>query len=141
MKSSKANRRLILCFISTLCAGIAVATALWVFDENATLYMTPSDIASKPMDGKTIRVGGLVEKGSLHFLDDGKTLKFSITDMNNTLVIRYCGIVPNLFAEERGTVAKGSMQSDGTFLASELLAKHDENYMPPEVARSLKLIK
>lgn len=141
MKNKKINRRLILCSISTLFAAIVVITALWVFEENTTLYMTPSEVLTKDTKGKIIRVGGLVESGSLHFLDDNQTLEFTITDMNNILIVRYTGIIPNLFAEDRGTVAKGTIQSDGIFIATELLAKHDENYMPPEVAKSLNIIK
>lgn len=134
----KIHRRMILCSVTALFVSIAVILSLWAFNDNATLYFTPTELLSKGIKGKIVRVGGLVEPGSLHFLDDSKTLEFTISDLNNALAVRYLGIIPNLFAEGQGTVIKGYLDEDGFFIASELLAKHDENYMPPEVAKSLK---
>lgn len=138
---SRKNRRIGLLFFSLLFFAVSVYIALFVFKENATLYMTPTEVfQGKAYGKKFIRVGGLVEKGSLHFLDDNNTVEFIITDMNNTLTVRYGGIIPNLFVEGSGTVATGFLQEDGVFFATELLAKHDENYMPPEVAKSLNIL-
>lgn len=132
-------KRLQLLISSFLFFLVAIYIALSTFKEKATLYITPTDVVNGKAEGKgVIRIGGLVEKGSLHFTDDNQTVVFRVSDMNNSLVVKYKGIIPNLFVEGSGTVATGSFEKDGTFIAVELLAKHDEKYMPPEVAKTIK---
>jgi cytochrome c-type biogenesis protein CcmE len=119
--------------------GIAVSLVLNAFRSNLVFFFTPTQIADgeAPM-GKTFRVGGLVEEGSVKREGDGTTVTFRVTDSAKTIVVAYRGILPDLFKEGRGIVAQGTVQPDGSFRASEVLAKHDENYMPPEAAEALK---
>ena len=133
-------KRVQLLIYSFLFFLISVYIALITFKDKATLYITPTDIIDGKAEGKgVIRLGGLVEKGSLHFMDDNQTVIFRISDMNNSIIVKYKGIITNLFVEGSGTVATGTFEKDGTFLATELLAKHDEKYMPPEVAKTLEI--
>lgn len=103
-------------------------------------FFSPSEIVEKsPIDpDQRLRIGGLVEEGTVTKLQDGKTIAFVVTDMAQSVTVAYSGILPDLFREGQGIVAEGHMNANGTFVASEVLAKHDENYMPPEVAESLK---
>jgi cytochrome c-type biogenesis protein CcmE len=102
-------------------------------------FYSPSDVqAGKASEGRRFRLGGMVVKGSLHRLDNGKTIAFTVTDTAHVIAVRYTGIVPDLFREEQGVVVEGRVGSDGIFVADDLLAKHDENYMPPEVAAALR---
>lgn len=140
MPRKKTHRRAIFLFTSVTFFSIATVIALNAFKDSATLYMSPTELLLKPSENKMIRVGGLVKKGSIHKLDNKYTTEFIITDLTTPLTIQYDGILPNLFAEEKGAVAKGYLRKD-IFIASELLAKHDENYMPPEVAKSLQIHK
>jgi cytochrome c-type biogenesis protein CcmE len=117
-------------------AGLLAASAL---GDSATYFYAPSDIAARPPEsGATIRLGGLVKEGSVSRSNDGLTLRFTVTDMAADTSVRYTGIVPDLFREKQGVIATGSFAADGGFVARELLAKHDENYMPPEVAKALE---
>ncbi|MEN8204961.1 MAG: cytochrome c maturation protein CcmE [Pseudomonadota bacterium] len=135
----KRKKRMIL--IVLMVAGIAIAAgfALKAFNENLMFFYTPSDIVAgeAPVD-HPIRVGGLVTTGSVKRQEDGLTVHFDITDNAETTTIRYTGILPDLFREGQGIVALGELGKDRMFVASEVLAKHDENYMPPEVADALK---
>ena len=122
-------------------AGLGIATALVLnaFQSNLVFFFTPTQVASNeaPKD-RSFRVGGLVEAGSVAREKDGLTVKFRVTDTARTIPVVYTGILPDLFREGKGVVAQGRLGPDGTFRASEVLAKHDENYMPPEAADALK---
>jgi len=127
--------------IGLMVAGIGVATwlALNAFDDNLMFFFSPSEVAAgKAPTGHPFRIGGLVTKGSVKRKPDGLTTAFDVTDMEKTVTVEYTGILPDLFREGQGIVALGQLNEGGVFVASEVLAKHDENYMPPEVAASLK---
>lgn len=119
--------------------GVAVALVLNAFQSNLVFFFTPSQVASNeaPRD-RAFRVGGLVEAGSVVREKDALTVRFRVTDTAKTIPVVYTGILPDLFREGKGVVAQGRIGADGTFRASEVLAKHDENYMPPEAAEALK---
>jgi cytochrome c-type biogenesis protein CcmE len=122
-------------------AGLAVAATLVLnaFQSNLVFFFTPSQVASNEApQGRAFRIGGLVEEGSVARAKDGLTVKFRVTDTAKAIPVQYVGILPDLFREGKGVVAQGKLGSDGTFNASEVLAKHDENYMPPEAADALK---
>ena len=124
-------------------AGIILSVAaVLVFSamrDSLVFFHTPSDILEKKVEiGKTIRVGGLVEEGTVGKLDDGVTFTFSVTDSVESVTIQYKGLLPDLFREGQGVVVEGSLDQSGVVVADEVLAKHDENYMPKEVADSLK---
>ncbi|MBL0089069.1 MAG: cytochrome c maturation protein CcmE [Ideonella sp.] len=117
--------------------GVAVALVLNAFNSNLVFFYTPTQIASKEApQGRTFRVGGLVEAGSV--VRDGVTVRFTVTDTAKTVPVRFEGVLPDLFKEGKGVVAQGQLGADGVFAAREVLAKHDENYMPPEAAEALK---
>ena len=116
--------------------GIVVALVLNAFQSNLVFFYSPSQIAAhEAPTGRTFRVGGLVETGSVKV--EGVKVQFVITDTAKTVAVRYEGILPDLFKEGKGVVAQGQLQG-GVFMAREVLAKHDENYMPPEAAEALK---
>ncbi len=119
--------------------GIAVALALSALQENINLFYTPTQIANgeAPKDTR-IRAGGMVEKGSLQRSGDSLDVQFVVTDFARNVTIRYRGILPDLFREGQGIVALGKLNADGVLVADEVLAKHDEKYMPPEVTKALK---
>ncbi|MBB3101803.1 cytochrome c maturation protein CcmE [Azomonas macrocytogenes] len=119
--------------------GIAAALALSALQQNINLFYTPSQIAQgEAPAGARIRAGGLVEKGSLERGQDSLTVSFRVTDGIATVTVRYQGILPDLFREGQGIVALGRVDANGALLADEVLAKHDENYMPPEVTQALE---
>lgn len=128
-------------WILALVCGVGVATALGLaaLQENINLFYTPTQIADgeAPHDAR-IRAGGMVEAGSLKRTQDSLALRFTVTDGARSLVVRYQGILPDLFREGQGIVALGKLEPDGTLHADEVLAKHDEKYMPPEVTQALK---
>jgi cytochrome c-type biogenesis protein CcmE len=116
--------------------GIATALVLNAFQSNLVFFYSPSQIASKEAPtGRTFRLGGLVQEGSVK--RDGVQVNFVVTDTAQTVAVKYSGILPDLFKEGKGVVAQGQLK-DGVFEAREVLAKHDENYMPPEAAEALK---
>jgi cytochrome c-type biogenesis protein CcmE len=119
-----------------------VIAALLVFkglSENINLFYSPSELQKAQInEGTQIRVGGMVRKDSIIRLESSLRVSFVITDFKEDLVVYYDGILPDLFSEEAGIVAKGKINEEGIFVANEVLAKHDENYMPPEVAKALK---
>ena len=119
--------------------GVAVALVLNAFRSNLVFFFTPSQVATHeaPRD-RAFRIGGLVEAGSVVHDKDALTVHFRVTDTAETIPVVYTGILPDLFREGKGVVAQGKLDADGTFRASEVLAKHDENYMPPEAAEALK---
>ncbi|MFN3369990.1 MAG: cytochrome c maturation protein CcmE [Sphingomonadaceae bacterium] len=117
-------------------AGIVAAIAL---RDTAAYFKVPSDLAAEPVPpGQTIRLGGLVKAGSVGRSADGLVLTFTVTDSSAETPVSYRGLVPDLFRENQGVIATGAFRADGVFEAKQLLAKHDENYMPPEVAKALK---
>ena len=131
------KKRLMLILGGLAILGIAAALVLNAFQKNLVFFFTPSQIVAKeaPLD-RTFRLGGLVEKGSVS--RDGVMVNFVVTDTFRQVPVRYQGILPDLFKEGKGVVAQGKLGADGVFVAQEVLAKHDENYMPPEAAEALK---
>ncbi|GAB3395079.1 cytochrome c maturation protein CcmE [Azotobacter armeniacus] len=119
--------------------GIAMALALSALQQNINLFYTPSQIAAgEAPQGARIRAGGLVEQGSVQRGADSLAVSFRVTDGAETVTVRYQGILPDLFREGQGIVALGRVDGDGALQADEVLAKHDENYMPPEVSQALE---
>ncbi|MFN3884650.1 MAG: cytochrome c maturation protein CcmE [Rhodocyclaceae bacterium] len=117
--------------------GIAATLVLNALDSNIAFYVTPSEIAAgKAPQGKAFRVGGLVKEGSV--VRDDLTVSFVITDTARDVKVTYTGILPDLFKEGKGAVAQGHLNPDGSFTATEVLAKHDENYMPPEAGHAIE---
>jgi cytochrome c-type biogenesis protein CcmE len=138
---TRKRRRLTLVLVCGVALGAATALALAAFRDNLVFFVAPSEIAAKaPPPGRTFRFGGLVEQGSLERATEaGRPLaRFRVTDGRGTVTVRYTGILPDLFREGQGVVALGTLAPDGSFQASEVLAKHDETYMPKEVADALK---
>ena len=126
---------LITILIGSLLATWLVVSAL---SENMNLFYSPTEIKEANINQDTlIRAGGMVKKGSIYKSKDSLNVSFTVTDYQNELIINYEGILPDLFAENAGVVVRGNLTPDGTFRAIEVLAKHDENYMPPEVAKLL----
>ena len=116
--------------------GIAAALVLNALNSNIALYVTPSEVAAgKAPKGQAFRIGGMVKDGSLR--RDNLTVHFVVTDMVKDISVAYTGILPDLFKEGKGAVVQGKLSPDGNFTASEVLAKHDENYMPPEAKHAL----
>jgi len=117
--------------------GLASALVLNAFNSNLVFFYTPSQVAAREAPaGRSFRIGGLVQAGSVQ--REGVTVRFVVTDTARTVMVRYEGILPDLFKEGRGVVAQGRLGADGVFAAREVLAKHDENYMPPEAAEALR---
>jgi cytochrome c-type biogenesis protein CcmE len=117
--------------------GVAVGLVLNAFNSNLVFFYTPTQVAAKEApEGRTFRVGGLVEAGSV--VRDGVMVKFVVTDTAKQVPVKYEGVLPDLFKEGKGVVAQGQLGPDGTFVAREVLAKHDENYMPPEAADAVQ---
>jgi len=138
---TRKRRRLWILLACGLGLGSATALTLLAFRDNLVFFLTPSDLASKaPAAGRLFRLGGLVEQGSVQRSTDAgqPAAKFRITDGRASVEVTYVGILPDLFREGQGVVTLGQMQADGTFRASEVLAKHDETYMPRDVADALK---
>ena len=130
-----------LALILLMVAGIAIGLgfALKSLDENIMFFFTPSEVAEGGAPkNKLFRMGGMVVTGSVSRPGDGLTVKFDLTDNANQVTVRYTGILPDLFREGQGIIANGLIGEDGAFIAQEVLAKHDENYMPPEVAEAMK---
>jgi len=132
------RRRLYMVLFIVLGVGAAAALAATAFRENLLFFFSPSQIASGEAPvGETFRVGGLVVPGSVQREEDGVAVRFVLTDNAHEVTVHYEGILPDLFREGQGIVAKGRLTESGVFRAQEVLAKHDEEYMPPEVADSL----
>jgi len=135
---TRKRRRLYLLLAGMAGLGIAAALVLSAFRDNLVFFYAPTDVAEKHVpDAKRFRLGGLVEEKSVHRLADGVTVEFRVTDLRTALPVVYRGVLPDLFREGQGVVAEGVLKG-GVFQASEVLAKHDEKYMPPEVAKALK---
>jgi len=127
------NQRLVLVIAALVALVVAVLLAMWGLRSQASFFYTPADIRSgKAHDGEAMRLGGMVEKGSIRHLADGVTIRFVLTDGKAEAPVVFRGIVPDLFHEGSGAVAEGRLEK-GTFVADTILAKHDERYMPPEL--------
>ena len=124
--------------LGLLVLGVATVLILNAFQSNLVFFFTPTQVAGGEVpQGRNFRIGGMVEDGSLVRENDGLTVRFIVTDTAKRVPVTYKGILPDLFKEGKGAVAQGKLNADGTFVASEVLAKHDENYMPPEAAEAL----
>jgi cytochrome c-type biogenesis protein CcmE len=136
----KARHQRIALLLGGLAAlGVIVALVLTALSDNLSVFYAPADIkAGKAPQNKVFRVGGLVEAGSLIRQPDGVSVRFVVTDNLHRITVHYKGILPDLFQEGKGAVAQGRLNEEGIFVANEVLAKHDENYMPPEVAQALE---
>ena len=119
--------------------GIASALVLNAFQSNLVFFFSPSQVvANEAPRERNFRIGGLVEQGSLQREAQGLTVRFAVTDLAHKIPVTYTGLLPDLFKEGKGVVAQGKLGADGVFRADQVLAKHDENYMPPEAAQALK---
>ncbi len=135
----KRHKRMIFIGCSLAALGLATWLVLGAFRNNLVFFFSPTQIATKEAPvGRTFRIGGLVQDGSLKRDIDGLTIRFTVTDTANTIPVVYKGILPDLFKEGRGCVAQGKVGTDGVFYADQIMAKHDENYMPPEAASALQ---
>ena len=131
------NQRLTLLVLAVAAMLGAVLLGMSALRDQASYFYAPADVAAKglPLD-RAVRIGGMVKAGSIQRLSDGVTIRFLVGDETQALIpVRFTGITPELFREDSGVVAEGRFQADGSFVASEILAKHDENYMPPQPAR------
>ena len=136
---TRRQRRMVLVLGIVGGVSIAGALALSAFRQNVTFFFDPTQVAAGQVPaGERFRLGGMVTQGSLHRARGSLEVRFVVTDFSHDVPVSYTGVLPDLFREGAGVVAHGQMRHDGTFVADEVLAKHDEKYMPPEVARSLK---
>ena len=139
MTMTPRRRRMVLVALIVLGVGAATAFALTAFQDNLLYYYPPADIAAgKAPTGRVFRLGGMVEEGSLKRETGSMEVHFIVTDFHNDVTVSYSGVLPDLFREGQGVIARGQLDANGVFVAHEVLAKHDENYMPPEVAESLR---
>ncbi len=133
------RKRMLLVALIVLGVGAAAAFALNAFQENLLYFYSPSDVsAGKAPANRSFRLGGMVTEGSFHRPTGSMEATFVLTDFAHDVTVKYSGVLPDLFREGQGIVARGRLSADGNFVADEVLAKHDENYMPPDVADSLK---
>ncbi|HTH96291.1 MAG TPA: cytochrome c maturation protein CcmE [Stellaceae bacterium] len=136
---TRKRRRLYLVLGGMGCLGVAVALVLNAFNDDLVFFYSPSDLVQKhPTPGRTLRIGGLVEDGSVKRLDGGKQIDFKVTDGKHDVAVAYTGVLPDLFREGQGVIAEGALTGTGTIVATQVLAKHDEKYMPPDVVAALK---
>ncbi|MBP2296634.1 cytochrome c maturation protein CcmE [Azospirillum rugosum] len=134
---TRKKRRLYMLGLALLGLGAAAALTLTAFEDNIVFFFSPTQLQTQQVGDRNFRLGGLVEQGSVTKLPDGVTTRFVVTDTVNSVPVTYRGQLPDLFREGQGVVAEGRL-AGGVFQAREVLAKHDENYMPPEVADALK---
>lgn len=135
---TRKKRRMYVLGLALLGLGTATALTLAAFEENIVFFFSPSDVLAKSPGDRAIRLGGLVEEGSIQKLEGGMTVHFRVTDTVQTIPVTYTGILPDLFREGQGVIVEGRLTDAGLFQAREVLARHDENYMPKEVADALK---
>ena len=131
------QQRLIIIILALLSIGLGCALLFTFFRDNLVYFYGPSEIPASIKPSDIIRIGGLVEKGSLQHLQEPIGIRFRITDRQNAMTIEYHGVLPDLFREGQGIVAEGNLISPGHFLATQVLAKHDENYTPPDAQKAL----
>jgi cytochrome c-type biogenesis protein CcmE len=138
MVMKRRHKRIAFIIMGLAGLGIATSLVLSAFRSNLVFFFSPSQVVAKeaPLN-RTFRVGGLVENGSLKRDNDGLTVRFTVTDTAHSVPVIFKGIIPDLFKEGRGCVAEGRIGSDGVFYADKVLAKHDENYMPPEAGQAI----
>lgn len=133
------QKRMLWVLAGVALVGLAVTLVLRALDANVMFFYSPSQVRGGEVpEGAAFRIGGLVEEGSLQRSADGLQVQFVVTDQAQRVPVRYQGLLPDLFKEGKGVVASGRLQGDGVFAATEVLAKHDENYMPPEAAKALE---
>ena len=133
------HRRLTFILTGLVLLGAAAGLVLVAFEDNLVFFYSPTDLTVKDIpEDRRFRIGGLVEEGSVTRLADGLTVSFRVTDLSETVPVTYKGVLPDLFREGQGVVAEGYLDASGVFTAEMILAKHDENYMPPEVADALR---
>ena len=133
------KRRLIAVLLILAGVGVASAIAFYSLQQNMLYFQSPSELAQQPIPpGRQFRLGGLVKPGSVAREGEGLATRFVVTDGPEEVMVEYVGILPDLFREGQGVIARGSLDGTGLFAATEVLAKHDENYMPPEVAEALE---
>ncbi|MEP6922055.1 MAG: cytochrome c maturation protein CcmE [bacterium] len=132
------HKRIAFIIAGVAALGVAAMLVLNAFQDNLVFFFSPTQVvANEAPKGKTFRVGGLVEKGSVKRDQDGLTTRFMVTDTDKSIPVVYKGILPDLFKEGKGCVAQGKVGPDGVFYADQVLAKHDENYMPPEAGQAI----
>jgi len=132
------KKRLTLVGLMVVGVAVAVGLALKSFNENIMFFFSPAEvIAGKAPPNKAFRLGGMVVEGSVKRADEGLLVEFDLTDNADVVTVQYSGILPDLFREGQGIIANGKLNTKGEFVAQEVLAKHDENYMPPEVAEAM----
>ena len=138
MLSKKVKLKVFYFFLIFFSLGLITFLTLRTLEENVVYFFSPTEIYNKPniSFNKKIRIGGLVKEGSID--KENNIMNFVITDLNNEIIVSYDGLVPNLFSEGKGVVAEGKLKDKKYFIASKILAKHDENYMPPEVEKILE---
>ena len=141
MLSRKVKLRITVLTLFLIVTTVLVIFVLRSLEENVVYFFSPTEVNDKEniSFNKTIRIGGLVKKNSIN--KKNNSINFIITDLNNEIVVSYSGSVPNLFSEEKGVVAEGKLKDKKYFIAEKILAKHDENYMPPEVSKALEKAK
>ena len=141
MLSKKARSRFFVFIFLFVLAGVVIFVVLKSLEENVVYFFSPTEIYNKENISlnKKIRIGGLVKEGSL--TNNQTLINFIITDLNNEIMVSYSGLLPNLFSEGKGVVAEGKLKDKKYFIADKILAKHDENYMPPEVSKALEKAK
>ncbi len=136
---TRKRKRLLVVLLGLGLLGVASALVLFAFNDNLVFFMSPSDLVTKGApETRRLRLGGLVENGSVVRQVDGRTIDFKVTDGSKDVPVIFSGVLPDLFREGQGVVAEGTLGKDGVFKADTVLAKHDERYMPPEVADALK---
>ena len=133
------HKRIAAILLGLAALGLAGALVLNAFQSNLVFFFSPTQVAANEAPkGRSFRVGGLVEQGSIKRETGSLTIRFVVTDLSKTVPVAYTGLLPDLFKEGKGVVAQGRLGADGVFQAEQVLAKHDENYMPPEAAEALK---
>ena len=138
MSMTRKQRRSVLIGMCLAVLGLAVGLIMFALEDSIVFFYSPSDVAEKNIrPGQRIRLGGLVAEGSIK-RGENTTVRFSVTDTAKTIPVTFTGVLPDLFREGQGVVTEGKLRGDGVFVADNVLAKHDENYMPPEVAESLR---
>ena len=138
MLSKKVKSRIVFLLLLVLSASVVIFLILKSLEENVVYFFSPSEIYDKPNISlnEKIRIGGLVKEDSI--INDQTSIKFIITDLKKEIIVSYSGAVPNLFSEGKGVIAEGELKDKKYFVADKILAKHDENYMPPEVSKALE---
>ena len=138
MLSKKVKLRIIYFFLSLIFVAIIITLVLRTLEDNVIYFLSPTEVYNKTNISidKKIRVGGIVKEGSIQ--KKGSSINFIITDLKNEIVVSYIGLLPNLFSEGKGVIAEGHLKDKKYFIAEKILAKHDENYMPPEVIKAIE---